>query len=69
MVDWRRKTAKERAGLLRRWHDLMLEHREDLAVLMTAEQGKPLAEARARLVSLPAFWSGSPRKVDVPMEK
>ncbi|MES3675580.1 NAD-dependent succinate-semialdehyde dehydrogenase [Halomonas elongata] len=49
MVDWRRKTAKERAVLLRRWHDLMLEHREDLAVLMTAEQGKPLAEARGEI--------------------
>ncbi|ATJ83028.1 NAD-dependent succinate-semialdehyde dehydrogenase [Halomonas beimenensis] len=49
MVEWRRKTAKERAVLLRRWHDLMLEHQEDLAALMTAEQGKPLAEARGEI--------------------
>ncbi|WP_129138568.1 NAD-dependent succinate-semialdehyde dehydrogenase [Modicisalibacter coralii] len=49
MVEWRGKTAKERGVLLRRWHDLMLEHREDLAALMTAEQGKPLAEARGEI--------------------
>ncbi len=42
---WRAKTAKERAGILRRWFDLVMQHQEDLARLMTAEQGKPLAEA------------------------
>ena len=46
---WRAKTAKERAAILRRWHDLILEHREDLAQLMTAEQGKPLAESRGEI--------------------
>ena len=46
---WRAKTAKERAAILRRWHDLMHQHVEDLAVLMTAEQGKPLAEARGEV--------------------
>ena len=49
MLDWRRKSAKERALLLRRWHDLMLEHQEDLAALMTAEQGKPLGESRGEI--------------------
>jgi succinate-semialdehyde dehydrogenase / glutarate-semialdehyde dehydrogenase len=49
MVEWRRKSAKERGVLLRRWHDLMLEHQEDLAALMTAEQGKPLVEARGEI--------------------
>ena len=49
MVSWRQKTAKERAVLLRRWHDLMLEHQDDLAKLMTAEQGKPLAQARGEV--------------------
>src|SRR5262245_35866367 len=39
---WRKKTAKERAAVVRRWYELMLEHREDLARLMTIEQGKPL---------------------------
>ena len=47
---WRSKTAKERAVVLRRWHDLMMENQEDLAVLMTAEQGKPLAESRGEIV-------------------
>ena len=42
---WRAKTAKERAAILRRWHDLMMENQDDLARLMTAEQGKPLAES------------------------
>jgi len=46
---WRGKTAKERATLLRRWHDLILANQEDLAVLMTLEQGKPLAEARGEV--------------------
>ena len=43
---WRAKTAKERAVILRRWYELIMANQEDLAVLMTAEQGKPLTEAR-----------------------
>jgi succinate-semialdehyde dehydrogenase/glutarate-semialdehyde dehydrogenase len=46
---WRVKTAKERAALLRRWHDLILANQDDLALLMTLEQGKPLAEARGEV--------------------
>jgi succinate-semialdehyde dehydrogenase/glutarate-semialdehyde dehydrogenase len=46
---WRRLPAAERARLLERWHDLMLEHTEDLARIMTAEQGKPLHEARGEI--------------------
>ncbi len=46
---WREKTAAERSQLLRRWHDLLLEHRDDLALIMTLEQGKPLAEAKAEI--------------------
>ena len=42
---WSKKTAKERSNVLRRWFDLMIEHRDDLALVMTMEQGKPLAEA------------------------
>jgi succinate-semialdehyde dehydrogenase / glutarate-semialdehyde dehydrogenase len=45
MRSWRKRTHAERAGLLMRWHDLMLAHEGDLAALLTAEQGKPLAEA------------------------
>lgn len=42
---WKRLLAKERSRILRRWYDLMIENRDDLALIMTAEQGKPLAEA------------------------
>jgi len=50
MSDWRMRTAKERAAILRRWYDLMLIHQEDLARIMTAEQGKPLAESRGEIL-------------------
>jgi succinate-semialdehyde dehydrogenase/glutarate-semialdehyde dehydrogenase len=49
MVAWRNRTAKERSQLLRRWYDLIMASQEDLAVLMTAEQGKVLAEARLEI--------------------
>ncbi|MGH8219395.1 MAG: NADP-dependent succinate-semialdehyde dehydrogenase [Steroidobacteraceae bacterium] len=52
---WAHKTAKERAAVLRRWHDLMMAHREDLATLMTAEQGKPLAEASGEIAYAASF--------------
>ena len=52
---WRRRTAKERAAILRKWHDLMLQHQEDLARIMTAEQGKPLAEARGEIAYAASF--------------
>jgi succinate-semialdehyde dehydrogenase/glutarate-semialdehyde dehydrogenase len=52
---WAARTAKERAMLLRRWFDLMVEHTEDLAVLMTAEQGKPLAESKGEIAYAAAF--------------
>lgn len=53
--DWRTRTARERAALLRRWFDLILLNAEDLARLMTAEQGKPLAEARGEVAYAAAF--------------
>src|SRR5229473_1901664 len=46
---WRAKTAKERAVILRKWFDLMMANQEDLAKILTAEQGKPLAEARTEI--------------------
>lgn len=46
---WRRTLAKDRAMVLRRWGDLMQRHRDDLAIIMTLEQGKPLAEARGEI--------------------
>ncbi len=47
---WREKTAAERAVILRRWYELMLENKEDLAILMTLEQGKPISESRGEVV-------------------
>ena len=52
---WRALTAKERTARLRRWYELMLENREDLARIMTAEQGKPLAEARGEVAYAASF--------------
>jgi succinate-semialdehyde dehydrogenase/glutarate-semialdehyde dehydrogenase len=46
---WRKKTAKERATILRKWFNLMMENQDDLAVILTAEQGKPLAEAKGEI--------------------
>lgn len=46
---WRSMLPQQRAAILRKWHDLMLEAREDLALLMTLEQGKPLAESRGEI--------------------
>src|SRR4051794_38113679 len=52
---WRGKTAKERAQILRRWFDLMMANQEDLAQLMTAEQGKPLTESRGEIAYAASF--------------
>ena len=52
---WRAKTAAERAKILRRWFELMLENQEDLARLMTLEQGKPLTEARGEIAYAASF--------------
>jgi len=55
LPGWRALTAKKRAQILRRWYELMLEHQDDLARLMTLEQGKPLAEARGEILYAAAF--------------
>ena len=52
---WRAKTAKERSVILRKWYDLMLENQEDLAALMTLEQGKPLPEAMGEVLYSASF--------------
>jgi len=61
---WRKKTAKERAVVLRKWHDLMLANQDDLARLMTIEQGKPLAESKGEVVYAASFleWFGEEAK-------
>jgi succinate-semialdehyde dehydrogenase/glutarate-semialdehyde dehydrogenase len=50
LPGWRARTAKERAAILRKWFDLIMANADDLALLMTSEQGKPLAEARGEVV-------------------
>ncbi|MFZ1905902.1 MAG: NADP-dependent succinate-semialdehyde dehydrogenase [Steroidobacteraceae bacterium] len=52
---WAAHTAKERAGVMRRWYELMMANQEDLATLMTAEQGKPLAESKGEIAYAAAF--------------
>ena len=52
---WRAKTAKERASILRKWFDLMMENQEDLARMMTAEQGKPFKESMGEIVYAASF--------------
>ena len=61
---WAALTAKERAIILRRWFELMMASQEDLAVLMTAEQGKPLAESKGEIAYAAAFieWFGEEGK-------
>lgn len=53
--EWRKKTAKERAKILRKWADLIAARVDDLALLLTAEQGKPLAEAKGEVGGTAAF--------------
>ncbi|ALE58504.1 NADP-dependent succinate-semialdehyde dehydrogenase [Paraburkholderia sp. RL17-368-BIF-A] len=52
---WRASTAKQRAVVLRKWHDLMLENADDLALILTTEQGKPLAEAKGEIQYAASF--------------
>ena len=64
LPGWRGMLAKERAAIMRRWADLMMEHQEDLAALLTTEQGKPLAESRVEVAYAASFleWFGEEAK-------
>ena len=64
MASWKTQPAKSRAQILRRWYDLMMENQEDLAIIMTAEQGKVLAESRGEIAYGAAFveWFGEEAK-------
>jgi len=64
LPGWRGKTAKERANAMRRWFELMMANQDDLATLMTTEQGKPLAESRGEVVYGASFleWFGEEAK-------
>ena len=55
LAGWRAKTAKERSAILRRWFELMLANQEDLAVIMTSEQGKSLTESRGEIAYAASF--------------
>jgi succinate-semialdehyde dehydrogenase / glutarate-semialdehyde dehydrogenase len=55
LPGWRKKSAKERSAILRKWNDLILAHADDLALMMTTEQGKPLAEARGEVLYAASF--------------
>src|SRR5947209_14501443 len=64
LPGWRSLLARDRARIMRRWADLMLERQEDLAALLTAEQGKPLAESRVEIAYAASFyeWFGEEAK-------
>ncbi len=64
MADWRRRPAKERAKLLRAWYDALMDNQEDLARIMTAEQGKVLAESRGEIAYGASYieWFGEQAK-------
>ncbi|MCG9713912.1 NAD-dependent succinate-semialdehyde dehydrogenase [Shewanella insulae] len=55
LPEWSKRSANERAALMRKWFDLMMEHQEDLGRLLTLEQGKPLAEAKGEIAYGAAF--------------
>ncbi len=64
LPGWRSKTAKERAIVLRRWFDLMMQHQEDLALILSTEQGKPMTESRGEIAYGASFieWFGEEAK-------
>src|SRR5436305_11650234 len=63
---WRKKTARERSALLRRWYELKLANADDLAMILTTEQGKPLAEAKGEIgigAAYVEWFAEEPRRV------
>jgi succinate-semialdehyde dehydrogenase/glutarate-semialdehyde dehydrogenase len=64
LAGWRTRTAKERAAVMRRWFELLMANQEDLARLMTTEQGKPIAESRGEVAYAAGFleWFGEEAK-------
>jgi succinate-semialdehyde dehydrogenase/glutarate-semialdehyde dehydrogenase len=64
LPGWRATTAKERSKILRRWYELIVEHTDELAHIMTLEQGKPLAEARGEIAMGAAYveWNAEEAK-------
>ncbi len=64
MKDWAARTGKERAAIMRKWYDLMMENQDDLGAILTAEMGKPLAEAKGEIAYGAGFieWFGEEAK-------
>ncbi|MAQ35644.1 NAD-dependent succinate-semialdehyde dehydrogenase [Thioclava sp. UBA3469] len=64
MKDWSARTGKERAQIMRKWYDLMMENQDDLGAILTAEMGKPLAEAKGEIAYGAGFieWFGEEAK-------
>lgn len=64
MPAWRAKTAKARAQIMRRWYELCIQHQDELAAILTAEQGKPLAEAKGEIAYGSSYieWYGEEAK-------
>ncbi len=64
LFDWKALPGKSRAAILRRWFDLLMQHQEDLAIIMTAEQGKPLSEAKGEIAYAASYieWFGEEAK-------
>ena len=67
--EWAAWTGKERAAVLRKWFDLMVEHADDLGTILTASRASRTPRPRARSSMVPASSSGSPRKPSAPMAK
>lgn len=66
-AQWKKQTALQRADVLWAWYELMLEHKENLAQLLTAEQGKPLLEARGEIAYAASFirwFAEQARRID-----
>ncbi len=66
---WAKLTAKQRSNILRKWFDLIIANREDLALILTSEQGKPLAEALAKSISAGPMSNSFPRRPVASMAK
>lgn len=66
---WKAKTGKERSAILRKWFDLLMANQEDLGRIMTAEQGKPFAEAKVKSSTAQVLSSGMPKKPNASMAK
>ena len=66
---WAKALPKERAQILRRWFDLIMQNRDDIALIMTSEQGKPLAEARARSTTPPPTSNSTARRPSASMAR